>query len=119
MRPSLVVRRKPRVRVPFLFLLTKYFLMNRINRLLVLALVLGVCRAHALAQVAVAPSADRDPGGSLSLEETVRRSLRFNPEIARLDAALADKLGRAIETEVKLNPTFKVTGGRTSEREGV
>jgi cobalt-zinc-cadmium efflux system outer membrane protein len=49
----------------------------------------------------------------------MRRSLRHNPEIARLDAALADKLARAIETEVKLNPAFKITAGRTSEREGV
>jgi outer membrane protein TolC len=53
------------------------------------------------------------------LEEAVRRSLRYNPEIARLDAALADKLGRAIQTEVRLNPAFKVTGERRSEREGV
>ena len=45
----------------------------------------------------------------------MQRSLRHNPEIAKLDAALADKLGRAIEAEVKLNPAFKVTGGRTSE----
>jgi cobalt-zinc-cadmium efflux system outer membrane protein len=93
--------------------------MNLTIRLLVTALVLDVWPAHALAQVAVTASADRDPGGSLSLEETVRRSLRYNPEIARLDAALADKLASAIQTEVKLNPTFKVTGGRTSEREGV
>lgn len=119
MRPSLVVRRNLASAFSFSFPFNKQFLMNRTIRLLAIALLLAGWREHVLAQVAVAPSADRDPAGSLSLEETVRRSLRFNPEIARLDAALADKLGRAIETEVKLNPTFKVTGGRTSEREGV
>lgn len=92
--------------------------MNRTIRLLLIALVLAGGPAHALAQVAVAPSTDSDTGGSLTLEETVRRSLRHNPEIARLDAVLADKLGRAIQTEVKLNPAFKVTGGSTSERDG-
>ena len=57
--------------------------------------------------------------GQLTLDEALRRSLRFNPEIAKLHAKLADKLGRAIEAEVKLNPTFKVTAGRTSERGAV
>ena len=93
--------------------------MNQPMKLLLIALVVAGSQAYALAQVAVAPSAERGPAGSLTLEEAVRRSLRHNPEIARLDAALADKLGRAIQTEVKLNPTFKVTAGRTSEREGV
>lgn len=93
--------------------------MNRTIKLLLIALVLAGGPAHALAQVAVAPSTDRDRAGSLTLEEALRRSLRHNPEMARLDAALADKLGRAIQAEVKLNPAFKVTGGRTSEREGV
>lgn len=93
--------------------------MNRTIKLLLIAMVLAGWQAHGLAQVAVAPLTDRETAGSLTLEETVRRSLRHNPEIARLDAALADKLGRAIRTEVKLNPTFKVTGGRTSDRDGV
>ena len=54
----------------------------------------------------------------LTLEQALQRSLRHNPEIAQLGATLADKLGRAIEAEVKLNPEFKVTGGYTSEAEG-
>ncbi len=65
------------------------------------------------------PAAERASATALTLDEVLRRSLRWNPEIAKLDAALADKLGRAIEAEVKLNPTFKVTGERTSERDGV
>ena len=93
--------------------------MNQTIRLLLIAMVLAGWQARALAQVAVASSTDRDNAGSLTLEETVRRSLRYNPEMARLDAALADKLGRALQTEVKVNPTFKVTGERRSEREGV
>ncbi len=65
------------------------------------------------------PGEVRATATALTLDEALRRSLLWNPEIARLDAALADKLGRAIETEVKMNPTFKVTGERTSERDGV
>jgi outer membrane protein TolC len=86
-----------------------------------IALLLLALHEHAVAQVAVAPlgDSDRAPRRSLTLDEALRRSLRHNPEIARLDATLADKLARAIETEVKLNPSFKVTGGRASEREGV
>lgn len=84
-----------------------------------MAMLLAGWQADGLAQVAIAPSSERDTGGTLTLEETVHRSLRHNPDVARLDAALADKLGRAMQTEVKLNPTFKVTGGRTSERDGV
>lgn len=93
--------------------------MNRTTNMLLIALALAGWQTHSHGQVAVASSTDSDTAGSLTLEETVRRSLRHNPEIARLDAALADKLGRAIQTEVKLNPAFKVTGGRTSERDGV
>lgn len=78
-----------------------------------------LCSWHgrAAAQVAIT-SSSRGSGATLTLEQALQRSLRHNPEIAQLDAALADKLGRAIETEVKLNPEFKVTGGYTSEREG-
>lgn len=93
--------------------------MNRTIQLLLIALALAGWPAHSHGQVAVAPFNDGNSAGSLSLEEALRRSLRHNPEIARLDAALAEKLGRAIQTEVKLNPAFKVTGGRTSERDGV
>ncbi|HJT80304.1 MAG TPA: TolC family protein [Chthoniobacterales bacterium] len=73
--------------------------------------------AQAFAQVAIT-SRRAEPG--FTLEEAVRRSLRFNPEIAKLDRDLADKLGRAIETGVKLNPSFKFTAGRIEEgdREG-
>ena len=88
--------------------------MNQISKVLLLALLVAGSGGGAFAQVAVAPPR----AGTLSLEEALRRSLLFNPEIARLDAALADKLGRAIEAEVKLNPSFKVTAARTSEREG-
>ena len=74
---------------------------------------------RAAAQVAVTSSTVAGSGGAtLTLANALRRSLRFNPEIARLDAALADKLGRAIESEVKLNPSFKVGGGYTSEEAG-
>ncbi len=90
--------------------------MNRTIKLLLIALVLAGGPAHALAQVAVAPPTDRDAAGSLTLEEALRRSLRYNPEFARLDAALADKLGRAIEAEVKVNPTFKVGAGYASRK---
>lgn len=84
-----------------------------------LPLLAGVALAiSASAQVALAPANERS-GSSIGLEEVLGRSLRHNPEMARLDAALADKLARAIEAEVKLNPNFKVTGGRTSESEGV
>ena len=93
--------------------------MNLTIKLLLIALALAGWPAHGHAQVAVAPSTEGDTAGSLTLEETVRRSLHHNPEMARLDAALADKLGRSIQTEVKLNPAFKVTGERTSERDGV
>jgi len=92
--------------------------MNRTIKLLLIATVLAGWQAHGLAQVAVEPLTDHDATGSLNLEEAVRRSLRYNPEIARLDAVLTDKLGRAIQTEVKLNPAFKVTGGYASERDG-
>lgn len=73
------------------------------------------------AQLAVAPATEGEvaTGGSIGLEEALRRSVHHNPEIARLDAALADKLGRAVAAQVKLNPAFKVTAGRTSERDGV
>jgi outer membrane protein TolC len=90
--------------------------MNRTKKLLVIVLMLADWEARALAQVAVAPPADRDPGGSLTLEQALRRSLRYNPELGRLDAALADKLGRAIEAEVKLNPTFTVGAGYASKK---
>ncbi|CAN5439141.1 TolC family protein [soil metagenome] len=89
--------------------------MNLIPKFLMLALIFVSGESRALAQVAAA----RSGGSTLSLDEALLRSLRHNPEIAKLDATLADKLGRAIEAEVKLNPAFKVTGGRTSEREGV
>ena len=52
---------------------------------------------------------------TLTLDEALRRALEFNPEIARVGANYADKLGTAIETEVKLNPGFKLTAARTSE----
>jgi outer membrane protein TolC len=91
--------------------------MYRTSTFLLATLVLITCGGGAFAQVAVAPA--RGGGRTLSLDDALRRSLRHNPEIAKLDATLADKLGRAIEAEVKLNPEFKVTGGRTSESEGV
>lgn len=95
--------------------------MTRKLKLPLIALLLAASHTRGVAQVAVAPlgEADRASGRTVSLEEALRRSLRHNPEIARLDASLAEKLGRAIEAEVKLNPGFKITGGRTSEREGV
>ena len=86
--------------------------------MLLLVSLLGGWYEHAAAQAAVT-SSSRSGGASLTLEQAVQRSLRHNPEIAKLDAALADKLGRAIDAEVKLNPTFKFTAARTSEREGV
>ena len=91
--------------------------MTRTFQLLLLAWLLASGATPARAQVAVTSSSGAD--ATLTLEQVLRRSLRHNPEIARLDANLADKLGRAIEAEVKLNPSFKVTGGRTSEDEGV
>lgn len=90
--------------------------MNPTIRLLLITLALAGWQAHALAQVAVAPPTGREPAGDLSLEEALRRSIRSNPEFARLDAALADKLGRAIEAEVKINPTFKVGAGYVSKK---
>ncbi|MBA3881237.1 MAG: TolC family protein [Chthoniobacterales bacterium] len=89
--------------------------MTRIPKFLLLGLVIASCGSHAFAQLTDEPNGGR----ILSLDEALRRSLRYNPDIAKLDAALADKLARAIEAEVKLNPTFKVTAGRTSEQEGV
>jgi outer membrane protein TolC len=91
--------------------------MNQTIKLLLIALVFAG-QAPGLAQVAITPVTGRDTAGTLSLEETLRRSLRYNPEVAKLGAALADKLGRAIQTEVKWNPTFKVTGGRSSDSDG-
>jgi len=90
--------------------------MNPTIRLLLITLALAGGQAHALAQVAVAPPTDRKPAGNLTLEEALRRSLHYNPEFARLDAALADKLGRAIEAEVKSNPSFKVGAGYVSKK---
>ena len=86
-------------------------------KLLLLLSLLCSWQARAGAQVAVT-SSSRSGGATLTLELALQRSLRHNPEIAQLDAALADKLGRAIEAEVKLNPEFKVTGGYTSESDG-
>ena len=53
------------------------------------------------------------PAGTtmLTLHETLRRSLRHHPEIARLGEGLADKLATAIETEVKLNPSVALSRG--------
>ena len=85
---------------------------------LLMTLALLVCASrHAAAQVAVTSSA-RGGDATLTLEQALQRSLRHSPEIAQLDATLADKLGRAVEAEVKLNPQFKITGGYTSEDEG-
>ncbi len=88
-------------------------------KLLLIPLLLIGSATRGLAQAAVATPVERETAPSLSLNEALQRSLRSNPEIAKLDSALANKLGRAIEAEVKLNPAFKVTAGRTSEREGV
>lgn len=52
---------------------------------------------------------------TLTLDEALRRALEFNPEIARVGANYADKLATAIETEVKINPGFKLTAARSSE----
>jgi outer membrane protein TolC len=91
--------------------------MNPISNSLLVALILFGAGRVAYPQVAIEPP--RSSARTLTLEEALRRSLRHNPEIAKLDAALADKLGRAIEAEVKQNPAFKITAGRTSETEGV
>jgi outer membrane protein, heavy metal efflux system len=93
--------------------------MTRRIQLLLTILLLAGGAERARAQVAVTSSSREAGGATLTLEQVLRRSLRHNPEIARLDANLADKLGRAIEAEVKLNPTFKLTAGRTSDDEGV
>ncbi|HVF71609.1 MAG TPA: TolC family protein [Chthoniobacterales bacterium] len=93
--------------------------MNQTIKPLLIALALAAWQSRSVAQVAVTPLSDRETRGGLSLEETLQRSLRFNPEMAKLGATLADKLGRAIQTETKWNPNFKLTGGRTSDREGV
>jgi len=91
--------------------------MNRLLPLLLVWSLLAGSPGRLAAQVAVTSSATGE-AATLTLDDALRRSLRFNPEMARLDAALADKLGRAIESEVKLNPTFKVTAGYASERDG-
>ena len=71
----------------------------------------------ALSQTA-ATRAVRPSAHVLTLEEALQLSLRWNPEIAKLERPLAEKLGRAIEVEVKQNPQFKVTAGRISDSEG-
>lgn len=83
---------------------------------LVLFLV-GLLAPHLSAQVGknVEPLTGRD---SLSLEEAVLLAMQHSPEIARLDADLADKLGRAAEIAVKENPSIKLSGGRMEERDG-
>jgi outer membrane protein TolC len=111
----LVAGASSRPGVPF-SLSPKYLFMNRTINLLLIALVLAGWPAPSHGQVAVAPPSEGDTAGSLTLEEALRRSLRYNSEIARLDAALADKLGRAIEAEVKINPTFKVGAGYASKK---
>ncbi len=85
-------------------------------KLLLIPLLLIGSAARGFGQAAVATPVERETVRSLSLNEALQRSLRSNPEIARLDAALADKLGRAIEAEVKLNPTFKIGGGYASRQ---
>ncbi len=89
--------------------------MSLFSKFLLFVLLVISCDRPAPAQAAVEPQVVE----SLSLDDVVRRSLRYNPEVAKLGAQLAEKLGRAVQTEVKLNPAFKVTGGRTSDREGV
>jgi outer membrane protein TolC len=91
--------------------------MNPVSKSLLVALIFFGARSIVYPQVAVEPP--RSSARTLTLDEALRRSLRHNPEIAKLDTALADKLGRAIEAEVKQNPAFKLTAGRTSETEGV
>nr|MDQ3314454.1 hypothetical protein [Verrucomicrobiota bacterium] len=91
--------------------------MNRVLRLLLVLSLLGGGQARALAQTAVTRRVE-ESARVLTLDEALRRSLQFNPEIAKLGASLAEKLGRAIETEVKINPLFKVTEARTSESSG-
>ncbi len=86
-------------------------------KLLLLATLLCSWHGRAAAQEAIT-SAPRSGGASLTLAQALQRSLRHNPEIAQLDAGLADKLARAIEAEVKLNPEFKVSAGYASEDEG-
>lgn len=58
-------------------------------------------------------SAETPAGGmtTLTLHETLRRSLRNHPDIARLGEGLADKLATAIEIEVKLNPSIALSRG--------
>ena len=92
--------------------------MIRTFKLLLLLSLLCSWHGRATAQVAITSSSRRNGGATLTLENAMQRSLRHNPEIAQLGAALADKLARAIEAEVKQNPEFKVTGGYTSESEG-
>ncbi|HSH39014.1 MAG TPA: TolC family protein, partial [Chthoniobacterales bacterium] len=91
--------------------------MTRTLKLLLIPTLLGVWCEGAAAQVAVT-SSPRKGDATVTLEQALQRSLRYNPEIAKLDANLADKLGRAIEAEVKLNPSFKVGGGYVSEEAG-
>ncbi len=91
--------------------------MSRVLRLLLVISLLGGGQARAPAQPAVTRRV-ADNARVLTLDEALRRSLQFNPEIAKLGASLAEKLGRAIETEVKINPLFKVTEARTSESSG-
>ncbi len=88
--------------------------MNQFHKFLLLTLLMFSGATSVLAQVAV----ERSSARALTLEDALRRSLRYNPEIAKLDATLADKLGRAIEAEVKLNPSFKVSGGYVGEEAG-
>jgi len=92
--------------------------MIQIFKLLLTVLLLASWQLRAAAQVAVAGSTGSTAGVTLTLESALQRSLKYNPEIARLDSALADKLGRSIEAKVKLNPSFKVGGGYTSEVAG-
>ena len=72
------------------------------------------------AQEAVATAPRRvGTASTLTLDEALRRALELNPEIARVGANYADKLATAIETEVRLNPGFKLTAARTSEEGAV
>ena len=87
--------------------------MTQILKLLLVISLLAGWSWHAAAQVE-----SRTAVVSLTLEDALRRSLRYNPEVAKLDAALADKLGRAIEAEMKFNPTFKAGVGYASEEAG-
>ncbi|MHA3772429.1 TolC family protein [Verrucomicrobiota bacterium sgz303538] len=76
------------------------------------------CIALLLAAIPVWAQSSDGNSYNLTLDQALRRSLRYNPEIAKLDATLADKLGMAIETEVKINPGFKVTRSLTLAAEG-